>query len=82
MEGIQNIAEGAQVAGSVAAESGMSFEQFAASIAKVSEVTRQDGSIGAVVHGDMYLRTHLIAGTPLEPYTTIIRKLDYEGLTT
>ena len=44
MEGIQNIAEGAQVAGSVAAESGMSFEQFAASIAKVSETTRQDGS--------------------------------------
>lgn len=32
----------------------MSFEQFAASIAKVSEVTRQDGTDGAVIHGDMY----------------------------
>ena len=27
-------------------------------------------------------RTYLIAGKPLEPYTTIIRKLDYESLTT
>lgn len=42
--GIQNIAEGVQVAGSVAENAGLSFEQFAASIAKVSEVTRVDGS--------------------------------------
>ena len=27
-------------------------------------------------------RTHLIAGNALQPYTTIIRKLDYDGLTT
>nr|DAZ81463.1 MAG TPA: hypothetical protein [Caudoviricetes sp.] len=34
----------------------------------------------------MYEEIHtgmiLIAGNALEPYTTIIRKLDYEGLTT
>ena len=28
------------------------------------------------------VRTYLTAGKPLEPCTTIIRKLDYDGLTT
>lgn len=30
----------------------------------------------------MRRRIHLIAGNPLELFTTIIRKLDYEGFTT
>lgn len=42
--GIQNMAEGIQNAGSIAKESGMGFELLAASIGKISEVTRQDGS--------------------------------------
>lgn len=36
----------------------------------------------ASIFGNKYHRTYLIAGRPLEPYTTIIRKLDCEGLTT
>ena len=43
-KGIQNIAEGVQVAGSVAKDSGLEFEQFAATVAKVSERTRMEGS--------------------------------------
>lgn len=43
-KGIQSIAEGVQVAGTVANESGLSFEQFAASVAKVAERTRMEGS--------------------------------------
>lgn len=42
-KGIGVIAEGTQNAGSVAKESGMQFEQFASSVAKVAEKTRQDG---------------------------------------
>ena len=42
-KGIEVIAEGTQNAGSVAKESGMQFEQFASSVAKVAEKTRQDG---------------------------------------
>lgn len=36
----------------------------------------------ASIHGNMYCKTHLIAGNSLEPYTTIIGKLDYDGSTT
>lgn len=36
----------------------------------------------AWVFGNKYQRTYLIAGNALESCTTIIRKLDYEGLTT
>lgn len=36
----------------------------------------------ATVCGNTYCKTYLTAGNPLEPCTTIIRKLDYDGLTT
>lgn len=42
--GIQNIAEGVQVAGSVAKNAGLDFEEFAAIVAKTSETTRLEGS--------------------------------------
>ena len=42
-KGIQTIAEGVQVAGSVAEEAGLSFEEFGASVAKIAETTRQEG---------------------------------------
>lgn len=43
-KGIQTIAEGVQIAGSVAEEAGLSFEEFGASVAKIAETTRQEGS--------------------------------------
>lgn len=43
-EGIGSIAEGVQVAGNVANDAGLSFEKFAAIIAKTAETTRQNGS--------------------------------------
>ena len=43
-EGIKDIAEGVEVAGTIVNESGMSFEKFAAIVAKTAETTRQGGS--------------------------------------
>lgn len=43
-KGIASISEGVANAGSVAENAGLSFEQFAASVAKVAERTRQEGS--------------------------------------
>ncbi len=56
-KGIGIIAEGTQNAGSVAKESGMQFEEFAASIAKVSEKTRQDGSVIGNAYKTILART-------------------------
>ena len=41
---VQGMAEGVQVAGSVMREAGVDFELYAASLSKVMEVTRSDGS--------------------------------------
>lgn len=43
-EGIKDIAEGVSTAGALVYESGMSFEKFAAIVAKTAEQTRQAGS--------------------------------------
>ena len=43
--GINRMAEGVQTAGSVVEAAGMKFETFAASIGKISEKTRQEGSV-------------------------------------
>lgn len=42
--GIGSIADGVKNAGSIADEAGLGFEQFASIIAKVAEVTREEGS--------------------------------------
>lgn len=44
-QGIGSIADGVKNAGSIADEAGLGFEQFAAIIAKVAEVTREEGSV-------------------------------------
>ena len=43
-QGVKDIAEGVEAAGSLVNESGMSFEKFAAIVGKTAETTRQSGS--------------------------------------
>ena len=43
MKGINIMSDATQTAGSVANEAGLSFEKYAASVGKISEMTRLEG---------------------------------------
>lgn len=51
-------------------------------INKMAVSTALAGELAPVCGLKYTQRTHLIAGKTLEPFTTIIKKLDYDGLKT
>lgn len=56
-KGIQTIAEAVQTAGSVAEDAGLRFEDFGASVAKVAERTRMEGSVIGNAYKTILART-------------------------